>query len=144
MNIFWRIAHYLYDKRGWGKVARLFEFISYAVGANAISAKADIDKTVYFSHRGVGCVVAPSAKIGAKCRINPNVTIGSKLSQSGVYNDTPTIEANVKIGVGACVLGSIIVGENSIIGANAVVTKNVPPNSIAMGVPAKVSQINAD
>lgn len=101
MNIFWKIANKLY-KAKLRKLARLFEGISYLYGSNAISAKAEIDKTVYFSHRGCGCIVPPAAKLGPKCRINPNVTIGSKLSQAGVFDDVPTLEKNVQVGGGCC------------------------------------------
>ena len=70
------------------------------------------------------------------------MTLGSKLSQSGIYDDVPTLEANVHVGAGAVILGKITVGENSVIGANAVVLQDVPPDSVALGVPAVIKSKN--
>lgn len=74
--------------------------------------------------------------IGNNCQIWQNVTIGVKHSGG----PSPIIGNNVKICAGACVLGGITIGDNVTIGANAVVLKDVPDNSIAVGVPAKVIQ----
>lgn len=77
-------------------------------------------------------------KIGRNCQIWQNVTIGRAHDKG----PRPVIGNNVKICTGSVVLGGITIGDNSIIGANAVVVKNVPPNSVVVGNPAKVVKIN--
>lgn len=73
-------------------------------------------------------------EIGSGTQIWQNVTIGVK--QSG--GERPTIGRNVKIYTGACVLGGIKIGNNSVVGANAVVLTDVPDNYLAVGVPARL------
>ena len=81
-----------------------------------------------------GVVVHPDAQIGPYCLFGPHVTIGTGGRTPGV----PVLEGNVDIGAGACVLGGIRVGEHSVIGANAVVLQDIPPWSLAVGVPARI------
>jgi serine O-acetyltransferase len=73
------------------------------------------------------------ADIGQNCWINQQVSIGYK-DRSG----RPTLGDNVRIGAGAKVLGHLSIGDRSTIGANAVVTKDIPPGCVAVGVPARV------
>lgn len=99
----------------------------------------DIDKSVQLVHNGLGCVFHPEVSISENCKIYQNVTLGGngKLINGKVVNKGgPKLEKNVTIFSGACVLGPITIGEGSIVGANAVVIKDVPPNSIAVGIPA--------
>lgn len=110
------------------------------VCANGISAQAEIGEGTVFYHHGVGCVVHQNCKIGRNCKIFGNVTLGCKWTNNEKAGEPPTIGDNVLIGAGAVVLGKIHVGDNSIIGANAVVLLDVPPNSIAVGNPAKIRQ----
>lgn len=79
-------------------------------------------------------IIHKRAKIGKECIIGSCVTIGGK---SGWY-EVPVIGNNVEISTGAKVLGPVIVGNNVIIGANAVVVKDVPDNCIVAGCPAKI------
>jgi serine O-acetyltransferase len=81
-----------------------------------------------------GVVIHPEARIGPNCLIMQQVTIGTREGGGGV----PSIQGHVDIGAGARILGDVCIGEHSLIGANAVVTKDVPPHSIAVGVPARV------
>ena len=81
-----------------------------------------------------GVVVHPDAQIGPNCLLEPHVTIGTGGRTPGV----PVLEGHVDIGAGACVLGGIRVGEHSVIGANAVVLQDIPPWSLAVGVPARI------
>ena len=83
---------------------------------------------------GVGVVVHARSVIGKNCLLGQNITIGGK---SGWY-EVPIIGDNVHISAGARILGPVKVGNNVIIGANAVVIKDVPDNCIVAGVPAKV------
>ena len=79
-------------------------------------------------------VIHSRAVIGKNCMIGQNVTIGGK---SGWY-EVPVIGDNVEISAGARIIGPVRIGNNVIIGANAVVVKDVPDNCIVAGVPAKI------
>lgn len=137
MNPFWRVAHKLYGIRG-GVLPRFFELISMIICGNAISAKARIGQNTVFHHRGIGCVVHDNAVIGNNCHIFQNVTIGSKWPNGICDGTSPVIGNNVMIGAGAVIIGKIKIGDNVSIGANAVVLTDIPNNSIAVGVPARI------
>lgn len=87
-----------------------------------------------------GVVVNGHTRIGSNARINAGVNIGSfsKFDQNFTHNNAPIIGDNVYIGPGAKLFGKIIIGDNVAIGANAVVNKDVPSNSTAVGIPAQV------
>ena len=112
--------------------------MNYWICANAVSARAEIGKGTKFWHRGMGCVVHYNAKIGRECRILPNVMIGSKFAGGLPDAQPPTIGNNVFIGTGAVVIGNIRVGDDVLIGANSIVTKDVPDNCYAVGSPAVI------
>jgi serine O-acetyltransferase len=87
------------------------------------------------AHQG-SIIVNRYARVGENCRINNGVTIGT---QAGYSDKCPTIGKNVFIGTGAQIFGSITIGDDVAIGANAVVTKSFPDNCISIaGVPAKI------
>jgi serine O-acetyltransferase len=86
-----------------------------------------------FIQHGFATIIAAQS-VGSNCWINQQVTIGFK--QTGGEFGAPILEDDVSIHAGAQVLGPITVGHSSVVGANAVVVKDVPPNSIAVGVPA--------
>ena len=89
----------------------------------------------FFIDHGMGIVIGETAEIGDGVMLYHGVTLGGQvLTQTKRH---PTIEDNVTIGAGAKVLGPITIGEGSAIGANAVVTKDVPAENIAVGIPAK-------
>lgn len=139
MTFFWKIAHLFYKGGGVLKpFARFFEYLNYWICSNAISAKAEIGEETKFWHRGLGCTVHYKAKIGKNCRILPNVMIGSKFEKGMPDEKVPVIGDNVFIGTGAIIIGNIQIGDNVIIAANSVVTKNVPNNSYAVGIPAEI------
>lgn len=95
----------------------------------------DVQGGLEFFH--YNCVViAGAAKIGRNVSIHQGVTIGRIFA--GEKAGCPTICDNVIIFAGAKILGNVRVGRNSVIGANAVVTKDVPDNSVVAGVPAKI------
>lgn len=81
-----------------------------------------------------GIVIHPSAEIGVNCLIHQQVTIGVKRGD----NRAPVIKGHVDIGTGAKIIGSIVIGEHALVGANAVVVKDVAPYAVVGGVPAKV------
>jgi serine O-acetyltransferase len=90
----------------------------------------------FFIDHGMGVVIGETAEVGRNVTIYHGVTLGGVSTQKGKRH--PTIEDGVVIGAGAKVLGAIRVGECSRIGANAVVVKDVPPNSVVVGVPGQI------
>ncbi|WP_289284166.1 MULTISPECIES: serine acetyltransferase [unclassified Methylophaga] len=92
-----------------------------------------------------GIVIHPSSIIGVNCLIHQQVTLGVKRFEA----KAPTLLGHVDIGAGAKIIGDITIGKHALIGANAVVTKDVPDYAIVAGVPAKligttqISDINA-
>jgi serine O-acetyltransferase len=80
-----------------------------------------------------GVVIHPSSTIGPNCLIFQQVTIGA-----GGKPGYPRIGGHVDIGAGAKVLGGVTIGDHARIGANAVVTTDVPPHATAVGIPARV------
>jgi serine O-acetyltransferase len=92
------------------------------------------------AHGGNGVVIHPRARVGRNVIIHQQVTIGGSGKSGGV----PVIEDDVYLGAGCKVLGDVTVGHNSLVGANAVVTKSVPPRCIVAGVPARVIREDVD
>lgn len=95
----------------------------------------NVDGGVMFCHYSC-IVIAQSVNIGKNVSIHQGVTIGRIFN--GKYSGVPTIGDNVVIFSGAKVLGNIQIGDNAVIGANAVVTRDVPANAVVAGVPAKI------
>jgi serine O-acetyltransferase len=103
-----------------------------------ISTEADIGPGLRIAHV-CGIVVPPGIVIGRNCEIRQNVTLGGnfgKLSPEGRTN--PRLGDNVSLGPGCVLLGPIEVGDNSVIGANAVLTQSVPPDSVVAGWRAEI------
>lgn len=89
----------------------------------------------------LGIVISSRAVIGKSCTIHQNVTIGSNVIGGNV--GVPVIGDNVIIYAGAAICGNVRIGKNVVIGANSVVTKDVPDNCIVAGIPAKIISNNA-
>ena len=87
-----------------------------------------------FGYGGIAVVIHRRARIGRRCQIGPRVTVGGT---SGHF-DVPVIGDDCTLHSGAVVIGPIKVGNNVIIGANAVVNRDVPDNVVVAGVPARV------
>lgn len=103
-----------------------------------------IAKRTVFPHP-IGIVISKHATIGKNCWIYQNVTIGTdKYYHSAQKQFYPKIGDNVIIYAGAVVAGGITIGNGAIIGANAVVLSDIPEDSVAVGVPAKVVKIKKD
>jgi serine O-acetyltransferase len=96
---------------------------------------AQIGKGFFIDH-GMGVVIGETAEIGENVTLYHGVTLGGTTLNKGKRH--PTLEDNVVVGAGAKILGAIVVGAGSRIGANAVVVKAVPPNSVVVGVPGQV------
>lgn len=112
----------------------MLQHYTYKFGIG-ISFEAEIGSGFYIGHFG-GIFVYPLCKIGKNCNLSPGVTLGK--TNRGKNAGYPTIGDNVYIGPGAKVIGAVKVGSNVAIGANCVVTKDVPDNAVVVGIPAKV------
>ena len=131
-----RIAHFFYKMRLFF-FARLVSQISRQMTGIEIHPGAQIGQGFFIDH-GMGVVIGETAIIGDNVLLYQGVTLGGTGLDKGKRH--PTIGNNVVIGTGAKVLGNIIIGDNSYIGANAVVIKDVPPNSTVVGVPGRVTK----
>ena len=107
--------------------------------AGAAFDKMVIGKGVFIDH-GMGVVIGETTVIGDNCTIYQNVTLGGTGKETGKRH--PTLGNNVLVGSGAKVLGPFKVGDNARIAAGAVVLSEVPPNSTAVGVPARIVKVN--
>ena len=111
----------------------LYKIIQIITGIE-LPCEAVVGRNFVIDHFG-GIIVSGYARFGDNCRIRNGVVVGLRRVEEPV---APIIGNNVDIGAGAKLLGPIKIGDNSIIGANAVVIEDVPENSIAIGVPAVV------
>ena len=122
-------------------IARIISQFSRFLTGIEIHPKAKIGKNLFIDH-GMGVVIGETSEIGNNVTIYHNVTLGG-IAPSINSNDQrntkrhPTLEDNVVVGSGAQILGPIIIKTNSLVGANAVVTKDVPENAVMIGIPAK-------
>ncbi|HAH21995.1 MAG TPA: serine O-acetyltransferase [Candidatus Omnitrophica bacterium] len=98
---------------------------------------AKIGRGLFIDH-GMGVVIGETAVVGDNVLLYQGVTLGGTGKEKGKRH--PTIGNNVVIGAGAQVLGNIVIGDNSYIGANAVVVKPIPPHSTVVGVPGRITQ----
>ena len=90
----------------------------------------------FFIDHGMGVVIGETAEIGAEVTLYHGVTLGGTSLNKGKRH--PTLEDRVVVGAGAKILGAITIGADSRIGANAVVVKSVPPNSVVVGIPGQI------
>lgn len=127
-----RVAHRMW-RRGWRGPARVLAQVTRGLTGIEIHPGARIGRRFFIDH-GMGVVIGETAEIGDGVMLYHGVTLGGQvLTQTKRH---PTVGDDVTIGAGAKVLGPITVGAGSAVGANAVVTKDVPPNHIAVGIPA--------
>ena len=131
-----RTAHFFY-KLHLFFIARLISQVSRHFTGIEIHPGARIGKGFFIDH-GMGIVIGETAVVGDGVLLYQGVTLGGTGLEKGKRH--PTIGNNVVIGAGAKVLGNINVGDNSYIGSNAVVIKDVPPNSTVVGVPGRITK----
>jgi len=137
---FHQIAHFFCLAK-FDLVARIISQFSRFLTGIEIHPRAKIGKNLFIDH-GMGVVIGETSEIGDNVTIYHMVTLGgiSPSINSNEQRETkrhPTLKNNVVVGSGAQILGPIIIGKNVKIGSNAVVTKDVPDNSIMVGIPAK-------
>lgn len=133
-----RLSHRLWNAGGLLKaVARILsQFARFLTGIE-IHPGASIGRRFFIDH-GMGVVIGETAEIGDDCMIYHGVTLGGvSLKQAKRH---PTLGDRVTVGAGAKILGPVEIGADSSVGANAVVVKGAPANSVLTGIPAKVRE----
>lgn len=134
--VVYRIAHRLlkmhvpFLPRLISQLARHFTGIEIHPGAT-------IGRGLFIDH-GMGVVIGETSILGDNITLYQGVTLGGTGKEKGKRH--PTLENNVVVGTGAKILGNITIGDNSYVGANAVVIKDVPPNSTVVGVPGRITK----
>jgi serine O-acetyltransferase len=133
--IHYRVAHALY-RRGFHFLSRILMGITQIITNIDIHPRCKIGRRVFIDH-GVGVVVGETAEIGNDVLIYQGVTLGGVSLDKDVKRH-PTVKSGAVISAGAKVLGNITIGKNAKVGANSVVIKDVPDDSTAVGIPARI------
>jgi serine O-acetyltransferase len=142
---FWALVVYRYGRWRYGVrptplrkllslIYRILFKLTQIMTGIELPCEVEIGRNFVIDHFG-GIVISGFAKFGDNCRIRNGVVVGLKLADDPC---APIIGDNVDIGAGAKILGRIRIGNNVLIGANAVVISDVPDSSIAVGVPAVI------
>jgi serine O-acetyltransferase len=129
-----RLSHKLW-KSGFKLLARWISQTTRGITGIEIHPGATLGQNFFIDH-GMGVVIGETAEVGNNVTIYHGVTLGGTSSKK--IKRHPTLEDNVVVGAGAKVLGAITIGKGSRIGANAVVVKSTPSNSVIIGVPGQV------
>ncbi len=137
---FYRHSHWLYNK-GLRFLPRLISGLGQFLTTIEIHPAAQIGRRVFIDH-GVGVVIGETTIIHDDVVIYQQVTLGGVSLTKGKRH--PTIEDKVVLGAGSKILGNITIGKDSKVGANSVVVKDVPADSTAIGIPARVIQRGFD
>lgn len=132
--VFYHIAHFLHEHRLLLLARMVSTFARFVTGVE-IHPGAKIGRRFFIDH-GMGIVIGETAEVGDDVQIFHGVTLGGTGKEKGKRH--PTVGNNVLLSAHAQIIGNITIGDNSKIGAGAVVLKDIPPNATAVGVPAKV------
>jgi serine O-acetyltransferase len=130
-----KTSRWLLDRR-MKRLSHILDTAIRVIYSARLPAEADIDPTVHFSHNALAVVVTLESRIGAGCIIGTQVMLGSRWPAQGA----PYLEEDVIVHAGAKIIGPVRIGRGSVIGANAVVLTDIPPFSLAVGVPAVVKK----
>ncbi|GAA4061315.1 serine O-acetyltransferase [Microbacterium laevaniformans] len=128
----YRVAHALW-RRGWRFAARALSQAARWVTGVEIHPGATIGRRFFIDH-GMGVVIGETAEIGDDVMLYHGVTLGGRTRDAGKRH--PTLGDGVAVGAGAKILGPVTIGAGSVVGANAVVTRDAPADSVLVGVPA--------
>ena len=135
--ISYRLAHAL-DRMGIPVLPRLLMTVARWLTGIEIHPAATIGRGLFIDH-GSGVVIGETAVLGDNVTLFQGVTLGGTGKERGKRH--PTLANNVVVGAGAKILGNIRIGDDSIIGANAVVIRDVPDHSTVVGVPGRIAKI---
>lgn len=133
-------GNYLINQRNFVK-AKKCENLIQILHNSSVPLSVKIGEKTKFGYGGIGVVIHENCVIGRNVTIGSNVTLGGgkKIKDTnGVVRTVPHIEDSVYISTGAKILGGITIGNHCIIGANSVVTKDIPPHSVVVGIPGKI------
>ncbi|MBF0462212.1 MAG: serine O-acetyltransferase [Magnetococcales bacterium] len=130
----YRLSHWLWNHRC-RLLARFFSQLIRFLSGIEIHPAARIGKGFFIDH-GMGVVIGETAEIGNNVTIYHGVTLGGTSWNKGKRH--PTLGDRVIVGAGAKILGPITIGANARIGSNAVVVRDVPPNSTVVGIPGRI------
>lgn len=129
-----RLAHKMWQVKPLKTPARVVSQVTRSLTGIEIHPGATIGRRFFIDH-GMGVVIGETTEIGNDCMLYQAVTLGgTSLEQTKRH---PTLHDGVTVGAGAKVLGPVEIGEQSAVGANAVVVKSAPAHSVLIGVPAK-------
>ena len=139
---YWKMRQYVQNNPRGGvrrlyyafRVKRMDAFANASTGISLNGISAHFDSPPRLPHGLYGIIIVPGAKIGKNVRICHQVTIGNDFKD---ITHVPTIGDNVEIYPGAKIVGKVVVGNNAVIGANAVVNKDVPPNTLVVAQPVR-------
>ena len=131
----YRLAHRMWARPALRGPARILSQLTRFLTGIEIHPGATIGRRFFIDH-GMGVVIGETAEIGNDVMLYHGVTLGGRSMLTGKRH--PTLGDRITVGAGAKVIGPLRVGDDSAIGANAVVTHDVPANSIATGIPAVV------
>lgn len=130
----YRVSHKLYVGKHFFSARLVSQLARFLTGIE-IHPGATIGKGLFIDH-GTGVVIGETTEIGDNCTLYQGVTLGGTGKDVGKRH--PTLGNNVMVGAGAKVLGPFKIGDNSKIASNAVVLEEIPPDSTAVGIPARV------
>jgi serine O-acetyltransferase len=141
--LYFRLIEYCFESKGIARRllrAFLLPFKPIVEGASGarIYADAKIGGGLLL-HQSSGVVIAPGAELGENCTLFSGACVVYKANNQGFAS--PKIGSNVRLTVGCKVIGNVVIGDNVTVGANAVVTKNVPDDSVVVGIPAQIIAI---
>lgn len=131
--VLYRISNFCY-RNHIPVVPQICRLAMFMFHGSRVPAKTQIGKGTKFIARGMGVIMNGDEVIGENCRIGHQV----KMLRRFPYKHCAKIGNNVYISSGAVIVGNVIIEDNCIIGANAVVTKSIPAGSIVGGIPAKI------
>ncbi len=132
--LIYRLSHFLWTIK-LKLIAKFFSYLGRIFTGIEIHPAAKIGKNMFIDH-GHGVVIGETSEIGDNVLIYHGVTLGGNSLNKGKRH--PTIGNNVIIGAGAKILGPLNIENSARVGANAVVTKSVKPDTTVMGIPAKI------
>jgi serine O-acetyltransferase len=135
-----RLSHALH-LRGWRRAARIVAWINRVAFSAVLAPEAVLPDDLALLHGALGVVIHPLVTVGTGCIIQHHVTLGTDTPL--VSGDRMIIGNDVRIGAHAILLGSIAIGDGALIGAGAVVTRDIPPGGIVVGTQMRVLEPTA-